>query len=295
MVGEGQQRDLKVWCPFPAMAKAMPARLLAVFSCLGTSLSEASPSVANTQSRQKNSDAVFQRRRNKNLWTWLPRGLQIVLESRIRLGSLGSHSAWLLSEGFSAVAFSMAVFHSPQPVYPGHLEVCKKERPLSSPFIRWCLWCRCTCGHFRGVFSVGSSVLCFVANTVKQLYLGYVCEREKIAKLVQCPWRRTAVYWSSLCVLYWTSNGVHIIIHACPFAFYMSPDLIFTVGLVPHLLVLSVKTLHLREVMGAPSQLGDSHWSWIKNLPLVYGLLGPSPLSIKQKPGCAVHGCKMLS
>lgn len=65
----------------------------------------------------------------------------------------------------------------------------------------------------------------------------------------------------ALCVLYWTSNGVHIIIHACPFAFYMSPDLIFTVGLVSHLLVLSVKTLHLREVMGDPSQLGDSHWS----------------------------------
>lgn len=163
---------------------------------------------ANTQSRQKNSDAVFQRRRNKNLWTWLPRGLQIVLESRVRLGSLGSHSAWLLSEGFSAVAFSMAVFHSPQPVYLGHLEVCKKERPLSSPFIRQCLWCRCTCGHFCGVFSVGSSVLCFVANTVKQLYLGYVCERKKIAKLFQCPWQWTAVYWSSLCVLYWT----HIII-----------------------------------------------------------------------------------
>lgn len=133
---------------------------------------------ANTRSRQKNLGTVFQRRRNQNLWTWL----QIVLESRVRPGSLGSQSAWPLSEGFSVVPFSMAVFYFPQPVYLGHLEVCKKERPLSSLFIRWFLWCQGTRGHFCGVISVGSSVwgFFFFANIVKQLYLCYVvCAKEK--------------------------------------------------------------------------------------------------------------------
>lgn len=114
------------------------------------------------------------------MWTWLHRqGLQTVLESRVRPGSLGPRSAWPLSEGFSAVAFSMAVFHFPQPVYLGCLEVCKKERPLSSLLIRWFLRCQCTRGHFRGVFSVRSSVIRFVANIVKQLYLCYVCVKGK--------------------------------------------------------------------------------------------------------------------
>lgn len=191
----------------------------------------------------------------------------------------------------------MTVFYFPQPVYLGHLEVYKKERPLSSLFIRWFLWCQGTRGHFCGVISVGSSVWVFFLLTLLSSCTYAMCVWKK--KDCQAfPLSKTADSSSlelSLCstldsqwCAYNNSRMSFCFLHVTRFSFY-SKTCPSSASFVCE------DTPFKGSDGGVPQSAGRQSRVLNQNLPLVYGLLGPSPLSIKQKPGCAVHGYKMLS